>query len=128
MDKKFRCSKVERCNAPLCPLDTESLEFCVWYPGEEICSNREFSSLEFIKTQKKISRILGIRKPDNEPRFEIGYFTVDMLNHNFRITNKIHGLDPNKDEKDQLNEWFNYYKGFSKKTRKRRKNQSKKSA
>ena len=119
MRKRVDCKKADKCNAPLCPLDEQSLLLCVWYPGEEICTCREFANLDFIKTQKKISKVLGIGRPNNEPKFDVGYFTLDMLNHKFKITNKIVGLDPNEDEKAQLNKWFKRYKGFSKKRSKK---------
>ena len=113
--KRDQCSHASKCNAPLCPLDEDGLKHCVWYPGEEICRAREFSRLGFIQNQRKIRSALKVRST-NKPRFDVGYFTIDMLRHRFKVTSKVHGLDPNKNEKEQLEQWFKYYKGMSDET------------
>ncbi|MEM3907560.1 MAG: hypothetical protein QXZ17_11990 [Nitrososphaerota archaeon] len=48
------CKFYNSCSASLCPLDP-GVNGKVWLPGEtdEICRNKEFAGLQFIKTQKK---------------------------------------------------------------------------
>lgn len=104
------CNKWDNCNAPLCPLDSESLEHCVWYPGEEICT-KPAGDYQWIKTQRKIARVLGV-KSNNDPAFEYGYFTVKMLDRNMRVTKATKGLDPNKEEAPQLKRWLKQHKGL----------------
>jgi|GEM_PF-4329846 len=52
----MKCPKYRVCNAPLCPLDRESLQKGVWYPDEAICSNERFKNLRWIKIQREIKK------------------------------------------------------------------------
>jgi hypothetical protein len=110
--RKENCKRSNVCNAPLCPLDKESLKNGIWYPNEEICKLRKFSNEKFIKNQKKIIKKI---KSDNT------YFTYNMLNQNIKISDDIQGLDPDKIsanivekfEKEKLkavNNWIKSYR------------------
>ncbi len=90
------CQCFDKCSAPFCPLDRESLGG-VWYPNEEICRNRKFASLDWIKRQKKIAK--RAKQIDR-------YFTLEMLKHNCIVGKAMTGLDPGKDRGEQLGRWF----------------------
>ena len=99
------CPYSEFCNAPLCPLDEDSLKNDVWYADEEICKRRDFADLLWIKNQKKIA------KKTND--FDT-YYTFDMLNRKMRIAKNISGLNPDKDEQIEKKKWFENHKELSK--------------
>ena len=81
----MECTKYKDCNVPICPEVSGDL----WYPDEAICHR----TTELTRRQKKIAkRTKDISK----------YFTFDMLNHNFIIHNEISGIDPDKDEQQQI--------------------------
>ena len=96
------CPRFEKCDAPLCPLDSDSLKNGIWYPDEEICKYQEVNQLEWIKRQRKLSE-----------KAQFGfYFTYEMLNHKFIIRNGIKGLDPNRTESQEqadLKKWFSLH-------------------
>jgi len=92
-----KCPRFNNCNAPLCPLDRESLEFGIWYPDEEICQNRNFSKLRWIRNQKKILKV-------NAPKDR--YFSFTMLKRKCVIGKKMQGLDPDEPEGPQLERWL----------------------
>jgi len=89
------CSKYETCSALICPLNFS--EIYIWHPDEEICKNKDYSNLDWIKNQKKIAK---------KTKDVTKYFTFQMLNRNYRITKGIIGLDPEKDEGPQLKKWL----------------------
>jgi len=92
------CKSSERCSAPLCPLDAVSLERGIWYPGEEICVNREFNSLDAIKNQRKIAK--KAKSPST-------FFTFKMLSRNCIIGSGISGLNPDKEDwREQEKQWL----------------------
>ena len=37
MNASNGCPSFERCSAPLCPLDAESVAHGIWYPDEAVC-------------------------------------------------------------------------------------------
>ncbi|MGC8585820.1 MAG: hypothetical protein ACP5L4_06905 [Thermoplasmata archaeon] len=77
-----KCPYFELCNAPLCPLYNFQ---GIWYADEEICKNPEYSNLDVIKNQKKISKI--------NKRHEVqGIFTYNMLNRSLIVKKGITGL------------------------------------
>lgn len=80
MNKPKDCPRFEYCSA-LCPLSEAN---DVWYPDEEICQLSEFRGLEWIRRQRKLSRMAV---SDN-------YFTRTMLERNCIIRSGICGLDP----------------------------------
>jgi hypothetical protein len=46
------------------------------------------------------------KKVRAEPAPCRGFFTVPMLEVNFRVGSAIHGIDPDRDEAPQLEKWF----------------------
>lgn len=84
------CSFLNKCNAPICPLDENSIMDGLWYPDEEICKKR--FNLVWIKNQKKVKK-----KAKNKEK----YFTVSMLNRNIIIKTGILGLDYNASYEDE---------------------------
>ena len=119
MSRSF-CKYKDKCSAPLCPLEKESLTG-IWYPDEEICKLREQQlKNDWIKTQKKI-----VKKTTN-PNF---YFNLKMLNQNCVIKKGIKGISPNKPEANQLERWLKLHpskKELSKKEKEKLKNRFKK--
>jgi len=103
-----KCPFFNSCNAPICPLD-ENKEKVIWYSDEAICKNRDFSNLDFIKTQKKISKL-------NKKYEVIGFFTFKMLNRSLIVKKGLEGLnedsDFNKLRKYEQN-WILRHKGIS---------------
>jgi len=81
------CPNFEKgCSAPLCPLDENSITNQIWYPGvEEICSRKDFQSLDWIQKQKAIVKA---KAPAEK------YFTVPMLQAINQVRKGIQGLDP----------------------------------
>lgn len=92
---KEDCPKCETCGASICPLNFP--EKYSWFPDEEICRNRDYFNLDWIKNQKKIAK----RTKDTSK-----YFNFQMLNRNCRIVKGIIGLDSEKDEALQLKKWL----------------------
>ena len=92
-----QCKRFDTCNAPLCPLDEQSLKHSIWYPDEEICRAKLFSALPWIKAQRKIAK-----RASRMDR----YFTLQMLKRNCIIKKGIEGLDPDLDEALQLKRWL----------------------
>ena len=104
----IECPYFDTCNAPICPLD-ENKEKAIWYSDEAICKNRDFSNLDFIKTQKKISKL-------NKKHSVYGFFTFKMLNRSLIVKKGLEGLneesDFNKLRKYEQN-WILRHKGIS---------------
>ena len=96
------CSLYTSCIAPLCPIDTDTLGG-VWYPGEKICREKRGSLLPWVKAQRKISK--------SEAR-QNRYFTLAMLNHDCVIRKGISGLDPDKEDKQQVKKWMEEHPGI----------------
>ncbi|MEI6610330.1 MAG: hypothetical protein WCO53_11385 [Deltaproteobacteria bacterium] len=83
----------EVCEAPFCPREPHSL--IIWYAGEEICREREHKSLPWVQAQRKLAKVDAT-----------GYFTLEMLKQDCFIKAGIQGLDPDKEEKPQLQLWL----------------------
>ena len=83
----------EVCDAPFGPLESNSL--IIWYAGEEICREREHKSLPWVQAQRKLAKVIAS-----------GYFTMEMLKQDCFIKAGIQGLDPDKEEKPQLQLWL----------------------
>jgi len=102
------CKYFKFCNSPICPLD-KSKGKAIWYSHEAICKNPEYSDLDFIKTQKKISKL-------NRKYEVIGFFTFKMLNRSLIVKKGLEGLneesDFNKLRKYEQN-WILRHKGIS---------------
>jgi len=91
------CLRAQKCSAPICPLDIESLENGRWFPIEEICKFQEVNKVQFVKTQRKIARKTKNRDPN-----DVGFFTYKMLNRNIRIYGSIKGLNPDNPKETEL--------------------------
>ena len=83
----------EVCEAIFCPLDPNSAG--IWYVGEEICRDRDHKNLPWVQAQRKLAKVDAA-----------GYFTLEMLKQDCFIKVGIQGLDPDKEEKPQLQLWF----------------------
>lgn len=77
------CPQFESCSAPLCPLDL--IDNAAWSPDEEICAGHNYSTLPWVRRQRKIAR--KVRNKDY-------FFTIDMLNQNCTLTVATEGIDP----------------------------------
>jgi hypothetical protein len=83
----------EVCEAPFCPLESNSL--IIWYAGEEICRERVHRNIPLVQAQRKIAKFAPA-----------GYFTLEMLNRNCIIKTGMLGLDPDREERPQLQLWL----------------------
>lgn len=92
------CNGWDSCNAPLCPLDPQTLECGCWYPDEDICPSRTHGrNLKWIGNQKKIKK---------KAKREDLYFIVSMIDRDIIVRTGIEGLDPNEEEAPQLSRWM----------------------
>ena len=91
--EREECKMYEVCEAPFCPLESNSL--IIWYAGEEICREREHRNHPLVQAQRKIAKFAPA-----------GYFTLEMLNRNCIIKTGMLGLDPDKEERPQLQLWL----------------------
>jgi hypothetical protein len=90
------CNLLEPCEtpeAPLCPIQVNTIKHGVWYPGEPVCKSKRFSYLPWLQKQRKIARLKL-----NE---EAGFFTVRMLEEIHTITKNILGADPDEENAEQ---------------------------
>ena len=86
------CLQYNTCDAPLCPKDINPK--IVWYPGETICLLR--SVPDWVKKQKKIAKVYGLKGDNMDARFDLGYFTVPMLEKVLKIGRGIRGRESDK--------------------------------
>jgi len=87
------CNLFEECEAPLCPLQENTIKHGVWYADEGICRSRKFQGLPWIKKQKKIAK-LRLTADD-------GFFSVRMLDSIKVITRKLKGADPDNPNSEE---------------------------
>jgi len=90
------CNLFEPCetpDAPLCPIQENTLKHGIWYRDEPICKAKQFQELPWIKKQKQIAKL--------KLKTDVGYFTVKMLNAIRVISVNIRGADPD-DSKAEL--------------------------
>ena len=108
MTRERECHRYSKCSAPLCPLvSEEELAGAIWYPGEEVCLRWWGEARpQWLKTQIKVAKALGVFPGDGEPRTELGYFSHKMLHRNIRVTRAIRGLDPDRPGERQLISWL----------------------
>lgn len=103
--KRESCNHYEDCSANICPLDFRVKEM-IWCPDEneheEVCRNKKFANLQFIRTQKKIARVVKKRNVERED-----YFTYSMLDRNITVKSGIVGV-PNDPSDSVLNpmKWY----------------------
>jgi hypothetical protein len=93
------CNLFEPCEtpeAPLCPIQIETLRNGIWYPGEQVCKSKRFKNLSWVQKQQKITRM--------KLTSDAGFFTVRMLDAIHTVTGNIRGADP--DEVDAEAKWF----------------------
>ena len=88
-----KCKYFDKCSAPICPKDKNSLKYGIWYPNEPICKLDKYSNKNYIIAQKEIAQ--KAKKKDK-------YFTLEMLKN----LKSFEGIDPNKNEKTELKKWF----------------------
>ena len=88
------CKFYTLCEAPFCPLAASSFKG-IWYPGEDICRSRIHWNLSWIQAQRKLVRATAE-----------GYFTMEMLDRDCILKTGIRGLDPDREERPQLQEWL----------------------
>ena len=93
--KSDQCRYFDTCSAPLCPPDLEHLKTGIWYPDEEICRLRKIP--DWVKQQKKIAK----KAKDKDT-----YYANEMLNCNCKVGNGMTGLNPDKSEELQLEDWL----------------------
>ena len=83
------CNLFEECgtpDAPLCPIQENTIKHGIWYPDEPICRAKKFQSLSWIRKQKQISKL--------KLKMDSGFFTVRMLNELYVIPQSLKGADP----------------------------------
>ena len=93
--KSYQCRHFEFCSASLCPLDPEHSKIGTWYPDEEICRLKAVPN--WVKIQKKI-----VKKTKDKNT----YYSYEMLNRNCKVSTGMIGLNPDKPEEPQLEDWF----------------------
>ena len=81
------CIRFEDCSAPICPLQQNTTDSGIWYPGEEICVAKKFQTLPWIKKQKAIAKV---EAPTDR------YFTVKMLEAIKQVRRGIEGISPDQ--------------------------------
>ena len=91
--EREECKMYEVCEAPFCPLESNTL--IIWYVGEEICRERVHRNLPLVQAQRKLAKVDAA-----------GYFTLAMLKQDCFIKAGIQGLDPDKEERPQLQLWL----------------------
>lgn len=70
----------------------------MWFPDEPICAKEGMlTDYPWLQTQKKIAK--RTRRQDR-------YYTGKMVQRNCMVRSGIVGLDPDRDEKPQLQRWF----------------------
>jgi len=82
----MNCSK-EACIAPICPADLKL--YAQWFPDEDICTAHCYRQIRWIKTQKKLRRLLGGEHNDQER-----CFTLPMLKGIMRPRKGTQGIRP----------------------------------
>jgi len=106
--KVIECPYFDSCNAPICLLN-KSKGKAIWYSDEAICKNLEYSGLEFIITQKKISKV-------NKTHSVKGYFTLKMLDQKIIVRSGIQGINEDTPIDSSILEenWLKRHKPISK--------------
>ena len=86
--KPTNCAHIDKCSAPLCPLDPD-IKIYSWYPYEEICNSRiHGKDKAFIKIQRRIAKKTNCSTTT-------GFFTIDYMKK--RLTqNMLKGIDFDK--------------------------------
>jgi hypothetical protein len=93
------CNLFEECktlNAPLCPIQENTLKNGVWYADEPICKAKRYQDIPWIKKQRQIAAL--------KLTAEDGFFTVRMLNTLKIVPRNIKGANP--DDPDSESKWI----------------------
>jgi len=108
---RFFTCKDNACNAPLCPMDKESMKYSAWFPNEEICRLR--AANQGVRTQKKIAK--------KTQSIETCY-AWPMLNRSLFVGSAITGITParldgdNTAESPAVIDWIKKHPSPRKKT------------
>lgn len=90
----LECNYFHECNAPICPMDKESMREAVWFADEEICRVKEHRKLPWVRNQRKILSRSRKKRVD-------GAFSTTMLDREMVVRNGISGIDPDADDFDK---------------------------
>lgn len=115
--KERLCNLFDECGspeAPLCPLQPNTVKNGIWYPDEPICQAEIFQDLPWIKKQRQIAELRLTQKD--------GFFTARMLKEIHMVTRNLKGADPDdiKAEVKWLKELYEKRASASEKRQKRR--------
>lgn len=88
MDRRM-CKKFEECEAPICPLDENSIENSFWLINESICSRAD--APPWVRLQRRIAKKLRDKNP-----LEVGYFKARMLEMKPKVTSGMKGINYSK--------------------------------
>ena len=93
---KDSCTHFDECSAPICPIDSESIKNCAWFPDEDVCQ-LIVGVPDWIRRQRRIAKKgYGVER---------GCFTVRMLERKCRLPGN--GVNPNDGEPHELeDEWI----------------------
>ena len=83
------CNLFEKCQtpeAPLCPIQENTVKHGIWFADEPICRAKQFQTLPWIKKQRLIAKLRLTR--------EDGFFTVRMLDSLRMIPRNLKGANP----------------------------------
>ena len=87
--KERLCNLFEACQspeAPLCPVQENTVKRGIWYPDEPICQAEQFQEVSWIKKQQQIAAL--------KLTTEDGFFTVRMLEAIRVVSSNLRGADP----------------------------------
>jgi hypothetical protein len=89
MTTKTECKHYERCEAPLCPLQTrEENKKEIWHPSDPVCRMEEFPS--WVSQQIRIGSEIKLVNSRT-------YFTLEMLEAPLKVTKNVKGIDQRGD-------------------------------
>lgn len=94
---KEQCTIFDICEAPLCPMFPDDLQAAIWYADEPVCTSvNQRRGLHWAKIQRRLAKF--------KLSYDIGYFTVAMLETANRVTRATKGINPNT--KDSAETWI----------------------
>lgn len=82
------CPQYPSCSAPICPCDAASIQYGVWYVGEEVCTRRG-PKPGWVGIQRRIAK---------RARDRTTCYSVAMLDAIGAVTRATCGLDPDLDD------------------------------
>ena len=103
------CKYFGSCSANSCPLDLRLKEM-LWCPEEneleDICRSPEFKGLQFIRTLKKVGRVVRKKAQDRDD-----YFSFGMLNRNMTVRSGVWGIPEPPDSIKDSEKWHKAREG-----------------